>query len=223
MTALFVLRHPSTTWNEAERYQGRLESPLSPTGFMQSRLVARTFAGTDLDAVYSSPLQRALLLARDVAQAADAPLFTDQRLTEMGQAPFEGLYLWEIEHEFPNLYREWRSRPDRVLYPGFEPVKSVQQRALSVMADLFRRCPEGNVVVVTHSVVVQVLVAASLGLDLQFIHRVRVLNAGITTIYGAEPPGSLLSLNVMDALYHSPVATSDALGDRTTTERRRAS
>src|SRR5438270_8091642 len=120
MTAVYVLRHPQTTWNATERYQGRLESPLSSQGKAQSRLVARAFAGEGLDIVYSSPLQRAMYLARELAQAVDAPLETDQRLTEMAQGVWEGLTRTQIEDRFKDIYAAWRDRPDSVQFPHGE-------------------------------------------------------------------------------------------------------
>jgi broad specificity phosphatase PhoE len=207
---VYVLRHPETTWNLAQRYQGRLESPLSAEGSLQARLVARAFSGAGLDVVYSSPLQRALCLAREIAEAADAPLHIDQRLTEIGQGAWEGLHLAEIQRRYPELYEAWYIRPDTVQMPGGETLHDVKGRALSVLATLFKRHSSGHVAVVTHSVIIQVLVACSLSLELRHIHRIRVHNCSITTLCGTELPGSLLALNVTDPLYHGPVANATA-------------
>lgn len=212
MTAIYLLRHPQTTWNAEQRYQGRLEAPLSSEGKLQSSLVARAFHGCDLDAVYSSPLGRAQYLAREVAQATDAPVCTDHRLTEMGQGPWEGLYLSQIRSRFPDLYRAWYESPDTVEYPGWEGIKAVLQRATSTVADIQKAFPLGNVAIVTHSVVVQAVVSAALSLSLRNIHAIRVSNASVTTLCGTMIEGSLLSLNSTSPLYASPVAAATAQG-----------
>lgn len=210
MTAIYVLRHPQTDWNAEQRYQGRLESPVSAEGRIQSRLAARAFAGSPLVAVYSSPLARSLYLARELAQAADCPLVIDQRLTEIAQTPWEGLYLHEIRQRYPDLHDRWYARPDQVHFPAGESLVDVQNRALSAVADMYAVHSNCNIVVVTHAVVIQALAAAALGLDLRYIHRVAVHNAGITTFCGDVTPGFLLSLNSTDALYHSPTASAAA-------------
>lgn len=210
MTAIYVLRHPQTTWNAEQRYQGRLESPVSAEGRVQSRLAARAFAGSPLVAVYSSPLARSLYLARELAQAADSPLIIDQRLTEIAQTPWEGLYLQEIRRRYPELHDQWYERPDRVRFSGGESLVDVQSRALSAFAGIYGAHPDCNVAVVTHAVVIQCLAAAALNLDLQYIHRIAVHNAGTTTFCGVSAPGLLLSLNATDALYHSPAASARA-------------
>lgn len=205
MTAIYVLRHPETTWNVAQRYQGRLESELSGEGMRQAKLACEAFAGETLDAVYSSPLNRALQLAHEVARTTQSPLRIDQRLTEVGQCPWEGRTLLEIRSTYPDLYQQWYERPDEVRFPGGESLDDVQRRALSTLSSVFQRHPNGHVAVVTHSVVIQVLVASALSLDLRYIHRIRISNAGITTICGVESPGSLLELNNTAPLFASVV------------------
>lgn len=210
MTAVYLLRHPQTTWNAAERYQGRLESQLSAEGREQSGAVARAFSDSSLDVVYSSPLQRAEYMAREIARAADAPLCVDQRVTEIAQGPWEGLYLRQIRARYPELYEEWYARPDRVHFPGGESLQDVRNRAMSFMSTIWARHPEGHVAVVSHSVVIQVVVAGALALDLRHLHHIRISNGGVTTICGTEPPGALLTLNSMSSLYPSPVSSAAA-------------
>lgn len=210
MTAVFVFRHPETTWNRISRYQGRLEAPLSREGYTQARVLARSLAGQDLDAVLSSPLLRALTLARELAAATDAPLLIDHRLTELGQIPWEGLHRHEIERKHTELWTAWHTEPERVTFPEGECLDDVAARARGVMSDIVHRFPLGRVAVVTHSVVIQVMAALALGLPFRYLHRLQVANGSITTFCVQEPPGILLSLNATDLLYHSPIAAAAA-------------
>lgn len=195
MTAVFVLRHPQTTWNAEERYQGRLDAPPSAKGKQQAQRASAVFCRGDVDAVYTSPMARARYLARLVSGSSGAPITVDERLTEIGQSPWEGLHVSEIRVRYADLLREWHHRPDLVRFPRGESLQDVRVRTLSALDDIMARYPDGSVALVTHSVVIQVLVAEALSLELRHLHRVRVDNAGITTIYGKEAPGSLLSLN----------------------------
>jgi len=210
MTAVFLLRHPQTTWNVEQRYQGRLESPVSAEGRRQARRVAQSFARGDLDAIVSSPLRRAHYLADELARVTGAPLQIDNRVTEMGQGIWEGLLVDEIRRKYSDMYGQWYLHPEKVTFPCGENVQSVQERALSTIGDVFERYPLGNVAVVTHSVVIQTLVAAALSLELRHLHQVRVSNAGVTTLCGSETPGSLLSLNATEALYGTAVGSAVA-------------
>lgn len=210
MTAVFAVRHPETTWNVEQRYQGRLESPLSKQGRSQAAILARAFAGSGLEAVISSPLSRAHDLAREIAHQSDAPLLVDQRFTEIGMGAWEGLYRHEIEACYPELYHLWYTHPQEVRFPGGETVSEVRDRVESALGDVFAAYPGGEVAVVTHSAVIQVMAASALHLAFQNLHRVRVSNCSITTFCGSEAPGTLLSLNDTEALYHSPAAAAAA-------------
>jgi phosphoserine phosphatase len=220
MTAVFVVRHPETTWNEEQRYQGRLESPLSSNGKTQPTAVAGAFAGQNIEVVYSSPLGRALDLANAVADAAGVLVKIDHRLTELGQCPWEGKRLQEIQKAYPQLYETWYTSPDEVTFPDGENLGMLQSRALSFLADVYKAHPATQVVVVTHSVVIMVMVASALCLELRHIHNIRLANCAITTFCGQEAPGTLMGLNDVDPLYHSPVASAEAQGCATWTPRR---
>jgi broad specificity phosphatase PhoE len=208
MTAVYVVRHPQTTWNVTERYQGRLEAPLSAEGQRQARLTIAAFAGQRIDAVYSSPLCRALELGRGLAEVVDAPLIVDHRLTEIAMGPWEGLHRSEISERFPQMFREWYRRPDLVRFPGGETLEEVRDRARAALSGIFSAHPGQNVCVTTHSAVVHALVAPAMGLELRYIHRLQLANTGISTLCGETVPGRVLSLNVTGHLHASPVASA---------------
>jgi broad specificity phosphatase PhoE len=210
MTAIFVLRHPQTTWNRAERYQGRLDAPLSAEGRRQSSLAARAFQGASLDCVVTSPLSRALNLGEAIAATTGASLRTDSRLVEMGQGSWEGLHVSEIRARFPATFAKWHTRPDQVRFPGGEALIDVEQRTIGAFNDIYRAFPRGSVAVVSHSVIVQIIALRSLHMDLRYLHSMKISNASVTTLCGPDAPGALLSLNVTQSLYGSPVKSAQA-------------
>jgi broad specificity phosphatase PhoE len=220
MTALFVVRHPQTTWNVEQRYQGRQESPLSEHGLDQSRQVAQVFAGEPVQAVYSSPLQRALHLAAQISQLSGAPLVVDERFTEIALGPWEGLYRHEIELRYPELYRQWYTQPEQVRFPGGESLADVHNRSRAGLETIFSGCPHGNVVLVSHSAVIQSLVAGAMRIPPRHVHSVRVSNGSITILCGRQPPGSVLSLNSTMHLFSSPIAAAAAQNCVSLEERR---
>lgn len=216
------MRHPQTTWNQAERYQGRLNTPLSSTGERQLQLTVDAFRGQALDCVITSPLTRAFLLAHAIAGATDAPLRIDARLTEIAQGKWEGLHAAEIRQRYPGLWSEWHTRPDLMRFPKGETLIEVETRCTAALRSIFETFPRGTVAVVSHSVVVQILAAESLHIDLRFLHNIKVSNAGITTICGGQAPGRLISLNVTQAVHGSVVDCASAEGCANNTQGRQA-
>lgn len=220
MTAVFVVRHPETTWNVAQRYQGRLDSPLSAKGRDQAEKIAMSFCPGTLDAVFSSPLTRAYYLAKRLAERTGAALSVDNRLTEMAQGPWEGLKLQDIHARHADLYRRWYTCPELVRFPGGEDLEGVSRRGQSLLSEAMARFPGGSVAIVTHSVVIQTMALAALSLDSRFLHNIRVSNCGVTTLCGVDAPGSLFTLNSTESLHDSPLASAQADGCKTWQPRR---
>ena len=63
MTQLILIRHGETEWNVAEIFRGRSEIGLNENGIKQAELLTKYLNEFKLDAIYSSPLKRALKTA----------------------------------------------------------------------------------------------------------------------------------------------------------------
>ena len=69
MTQIILVRHGQTAWNRAERFRGHSDVPLNGTGQSQAHATARRIVSTwKVDAVYTSPLRRAVDTAQSIAQ-----------------------------------------------------------------------------------------------------------------------------------------------------------
>lgn len=67
-TRLILIRHGQSVWNEARRWQGHSDAPLSALGREQAREAARSLAGERFAGLYASDLQRALETARIIGE-----------------------------------------------------------------------------------------------------------------------------------------------------------
>src|SRR4029078_8079287 len=98
---LYCVRHGETVFNSGGRIQGQLDTPLSELGQRQCLAITATFRGQPIEAVYSSPLQRALGSATRVADALGLQVRTDPRLMEINAGIFQGLTWDEIAIKYP--------------------------------------------------------------------------------------------------------------------------
>lgn len=87
---LLLIRHGQTGGNR-QRYVGWEDLPLDEVGVAQARAVAELLAGERIDAVYASPLSRALDTARPLAEARGLPIQVREELKEIDYGRYQGL------------------------------------------------------------------------------------------------------------------------------------
>jgi phosphoserine phosphatase len=201
---IFLVRHTQTTWNVLSRYQGRIDTPLSDLGRQQLEQITRLVRPGALDAVYSSPLTRARVLADSMGAAAGAPIRQDQRITEIAMGPWEGLTRDQIEKQYGEMLRMWHHRPDQVGFPEGETLAAVADRVRSFIGDRFAADQPARIAVVSHDVVVKVALMQALGLDLRYLHRFRMRNGSISVLRGSRFEGSVESIGQIAHLTGSP-------------------
>ncbi len=180
---LILARHGETDSNRDRLALGREDVPLNERGRLQARALARALANQPVDAIYSSPLRRALDTARALAEALGLPVQTDDGLIEMDVGEMEGITFQEMRERYGDLLRRWFSEDaGDVSMPGGERLRDVQDRAWAALERLRRRHPEGTVLAVTHNFVILTLLCRALGLSLADFRRFRHELAAFTTL-----------------------------------------
>ena len=86
---LYCIRHGESSYNAEGRIQGQSDVPLSELGRRQSEAVAAALAEVPIEAVYASPLRRAMQTARPVAERLNLEIQTDPRLMEVHAGEFQ--------------------------------------------------------------------------------------------------------------------------------------
>src|SRR5690349_21420110 len=118
---MIVVRHGESEWNRIHRYQGQADVALSDLGQRQAEALAQRLRNEPLDAIYTSPLQRAARTAEAIARFhPSVPFCTESALLEINHGAWEGKYFHEINAEFGEGLREWRAHPTRSQMPGGE-------------------------------------------------------------------------------------------------------
>ncbi len=162
-TRLLFIRHARSVWNEAGRWQGQADPPLSETGLAEARrLAARLQRWNGIEHVYASDLQRARLTATVVADALGAPLSIDPVWRERGIGALEGLTTEEIQARFPDAWATRNHGPMHV--PGGETPEDVQRRVERACADLLTRHSDQTVAIVSHGGMILATLVHLLGL-----------------------------------------------------------
>ena len=83
MKTLYLVRHGQTSWNLEGRTQGKKDSNLTSLGIKQAKKLGEYFKNIELNEIYCSPLERAYLTARIIANIKNLECKSDNRLIEM--------------------------------------------------------------------------------------------------------------------------------------------
>jgi alpha-ribazole phosphatase len=177
---LILIRHGETQWNKEELFRGRSDIPLNDIGVRQAGLLAGYLADTKIQAIYSSPLLRALKTAQVIASRHSLEVKTEPGLIDMSFGEWEGKTLASVRAEYPVLFEKWAEHPERAKIPGGETLDDMRQRALQVVENVVRQY-SGTVLLVSHRAVLKELICALLGLDSSHFWNIRLDTCGLTT------------------------------------------
>ena len=155
-----LIRHGSTSWNEAGRIQGQTDIPLSDLGRAQVRSwrLPQGFAGA---ACVTSPLARARETATLMGFGGPAE---DARLAEMAWGSFEGRTLTELRAELGQGMRDLEGAGLDFRAPGGESPRLVAERLAGCLRDI--ALSGSDHVLVTHKGVLRASIVLALGWDM---------------------------------------------------------
>jgi broad specificity phosphatase PhoE len=152
-TMLYVVRHGRTALNAAGRLRGRHDVPLDHVGCAEAAELGRLFIAAPLDAIYCSPLLRAVETAIAIATTnatSGLDVTIDDRLVDRDYGPWAGERREELEERFGSLDAA----------PGVEPAEEVVARVRAVASDIFARYRGHKALVVAHDAVNRFLLRA---------------------------------------------------------------
>ena len=172
---IFLVRHGETVHNVAGIAQGWNDSELSPAGQQQVARLAQRIAREEPDAIFSSPLQRAIKTAEAIAKATDLPIQTLDDLREMSYGRWEGQSFLDVRRDDEATYQRWINDPDAAC-PNGESHNDVLRRLRRAMDTIAGK----RVVVVTHGTAIRIAATALLNAPLSLSRQLAVDNAAVS-------------------------------------------
>ena len=136
-------------------------------------MLAKALSEFDIDAIYSSDLQRAYDTAKIVAKERRIAVKKEPGIKERCYGAWEGLHFDRIRKEFPSIYKIWMDRPQRAKIPRAEALKALQKRAISAVNKILARHKGKTVLVVAHGGTNRTILFNYLGIPLDNFWRVK--------------------------------------------------
>jgi phosphoserine phosphatase len=91
MTTIKLIRHGDTDWNVEQIFRGRADVELNETGIKQAELLGKYLEFVPIEAVYSSPLKRALKTAEIIASFHNIDIAPCRELIDFDYGEWQGL------------------------------------------------------------------------------------------------------------------------------------
>ncbi|MCK4548481.1 MAG: histidine phosphatase family protein [Candidatus Eisenbacteria sp.] len=184
MSIIYLARHGQTEWNHGvSRYCGATDVELNETGKAQAQHLAERLKETRLQAIYSSPLKRALLTAQIVGDRLNLPVTVDEGFREIHYGVWEGLTHARILSGYADIRAQWEGDPATVKPPGGETGIEVAERALASLRRILEEEKHERFLIVSHKTVHRLILCACLGVDLtDYRRRFSLGNAALSAL-----------------------------------------
>ncbi len=190
MKQIYLIRHGETEANKDDVFRGRNEVALNANGVAQARDTKGYFDGMSIDRVISSPSQR----ARKTAEI----LFPHQAfqveplLENLDMGSWSGQPKKRFREQHPELWHQWVTRPENLLFEGGESLADVYRRVQTFLAGL-ETVDFEKMAIVSHRGVLKTLIAAAIDLRENYYWRFHLDNASISVVTHDERRGFALT------------------------------
>jgi probable phosphomutase (TIGR03848 family) len=180
MTTFLLIRHGAHGLG-GDTLAGRAPGVhLSSLGQEQARRMAERVARLPVDALYSSPADRAQETAEFLSDRLELPVQTLEALNEIDFGDWTGQKLDELRPL--ERFRRWNGFRSGTPIPNGEAMIATQARIVAEMLRLRERHTHGCVALVSHGDVIKAAVAYFLGVPLDLFTRIEIGLASVSVV-----------------------------------------
>ena len=193
-TTILLVRHGQTP-TTGKVLPGRAKGlHLADEGTRQAQIAADRIAELKrVDAVYSSPLERAKETAAPISKARGLRTRIDRGLFECDFGDWTGEELkklmklpeWQTVQKAPSMFR----------FPNGESFTEMQTRMVTALDRLRAQYPGGTIVCVSHADTIKAAVAHALGTHIDLFQRIVISPASVTAITWGPTGPAVLAVN----------------------------
>jgi len=193
MTVFFLVRHGACD-GLGEILWGRTEHVcLNEAGKAQAQRLAERFRNVMLDAVYSSPLDRALQTAEAIARAARLEVKQSVAFNEIDFGDWSGTSFQALSHD--EVWRRFNTQRSVTSIPGGESFLDVQARVVGELEHLSAQHKDKHVVIVSHADAIKAAVGYVAGTPIDLLQRFEISPCSVSIIAANEYETKLLAVN----------------------------
>ena len=164
MTTFFLIRHAHCDGVGQVLWGRQRDVHLSEDGRCAARVLAERVAQNRLDAIYTSPLERAIETAEEIAKRSDdVPVRVIESLNELDFGEWTGESIESLDGD--PVWQNFNSVRTQTPIPGGESILDAQTRIVDELKRLTVKHENGQVAVVSHADMIKIALAYFANLD----------------------------------------------------------
>jgi broad specificity phosphatase PhoE len=163
---IYLLRHGETAYSQSGVFCGALDPELTPEGSLMAQAFAEVYGKIAWEAVYVSPMKRAITTAKPLCDALGMPLQIRDGLKEIGYGEWEGREQEDVKQHHEQDYIRWLTEPAWNPPTNGETAVQIASRALSIISEIEAKHKDGNILVVSHKATIRIILCSLMGIDI---------------------------------------------------------
>lgn len=200
MIFLHLLNQPESTWIREDRCEGVSDTSLSSLGKKQTVIAGLSLTTQNINQITVGTLHRTVQAGKLLIKIFPLKLKRDKRLIDINFGIWQGKFPEEIETRFPDIYKIWKSDPEKAIIPDGETLQSVKDRIQSFLSDhqsdqLF----DQHIILVSHDIIIRIILTLIEGKKLNKIWSYQLDPASLTKV-AIYPEKKVIEINNIEHL-----------------------
>ncbi|MCS6773661.1 MAG: histidine phosphatase family protein [Anaerolineae bacterium] len=226
MPTILLIRHATNDFVKSGRLPGRTRGiHLNDEGRRQADALSAALAKRSPDAIYSSPLERAIETALPLARTLSLPIRVLPALADIDNGDLTGREIKALSEDpaTRDLWRTVTERPSRAAFPNGESMLDMQRRAVGAIEQIIAAHPdlslppESNaaqpespkmrpqtIAVISHADVIKAILAHYLDMPFDSFQKIVIAPASVSTLSVATDAESCRRVAVLSVNYTVP-------------------
>jgi len=196
MTILYLIRHGHNDFLGKRKLAGRMpDVHLSSEGCRQAEDLRRILSSVKFEAIYASPLERAVETAEPLARDQGLDILTREGLLEIGYGSWQGQSLKALRRR--KLWPIIQNTPSLARFPGGESFPEAQARVVAELEALrdVHHSEKASIACVFHSDPIKLAIAHYLGMPLDLFQRMTISPASMSVLTISDNSVRVMGLN----------------------------
>jgi len=189
----FLIRHASCS-GLGQTLWGRTPGVcLNETGKLQAQQLAERFRGMTLQAIYSSPLERALETAETIARSMNLEVTKNPAFDEINFGEWTGKSFDTLSSD--ESWRRFNRDRSTTRIPGGESFLEVQTRVVNGLERLSSQHTNARVAIVSHADVIKAAVGYFAATPIDLLQRIEISPCSVSVVAMDKDSVRLLTIN----------------------------